>query len=79
MPRSKRSPLVAKAIRTANEQLAKMPSSPEVLALKGVISAIQEEVAVWEATPPASDQREGVMKRVLAIHLAITRLARPRR
>jgi hypothetical protein len=79
MPRNKPFPAITKAIRTAAEQLARMPSSPEVLSLKSVMSAIQEEVDGWAATAPAAEKREGVMKRVLAVHLAITRLARPKR
>lgn len=78
MPRTKRSPHVAKAIRTATEQLAKMPSSPEVLALKNVIRSVEEELDGWVITPPATEQREGMMKRVMAIHLAIAKLV-PRR
>ena len=79
MPRYKRAPLVAKAIRTATEQLAKMPGSPEVLALKHAVSTIEEEIDGWAIAPPATEQREGMMKKVMELHLAIARLVRPKR
>ncbi len=78
MSRDKPFARVTKAIRTAAEQLAKMPRSPEVLALKSDIVALEEELAGWTTNPPASEQREGMMKKVLAIHLAITKLVPPR-
>lgn len=59
----KHSPPIAKAIRTATEQLAKMPASPDVLALKNAIQAVEEELDGWTIGPPATDQRERMSER----------------
>lgn len=77
MPKEKRFPRIAKAIRTANEQLAKMPSSADVNLLRREIGSIEAEVDGWSVTPPVGSQREGLMQRAMAIHLAIARLVRP--
>lgn len=79
MPKEKKFPTIAKAIRTANEQLEKMPSSPDVTLLRREIGALGAEFDGWSVTPPAHAQREGLMQRAMAIHLAIARLVRPRR
>lgn len=67
-------PVLAKAIRTAAELLASMPSSMDVRALRMVIRAIEEEVAVWATRPPSREDQEAMKERVLAIHLAMPRL-----
>ncbi|MBX3227055.1 MAG: hypothetical protein KIT84_36035 [Labilithrix sp.] len=76
MPKERRFPAITKAIRTASEQLAKMPPSTEVETLRSDVRSIEAEVDGWTVTPPEAPQREGMMQRILAIHLTITRLVR---
>jgi hypothetical protein len=75
MPNDKKPPTISKAIRTAKEQLAKMPSSADVSRLRREMGTIEAEVDGWSAIGSSYPQRERVMQR-LAIHLAITTLAR---
>ncbi len=74
MHSNKSFPVLTKAIQTAAEQLAGMPSSMDVRALRMVLRAIEEEVAGWAMRPPSREDHDAMKERVLAIHLAMPRL-----
>lgn len=76
VPVTKRYPLLLKSFRTASAQLARMPSSPEVEALKNETVTCEGEVQAWAQNAPTNDQRELMMKKALALQVAVTKLAR---
>ena len=53
-----------------------MPDSPEVRALKATAAKLQAEAEAWTDKPPTYEEREAMMKKVLGLHVAATRLAR---
>lgn len=67
-----------RAIQTAAEQLARMPASPEVEALKSAARAFEKEVEGWAEAPPSGEDRETMMKKAMAPQVALARLARRR-
>ena len=74
---TKRMSLVLDAVQIALGQLAKLPNSPEVEDLRTKALAYEKEAKHWSEKPPTSEQREAMMKKVLALHVAVTKLARP--
>lgn len=78
MPESKRFSLVTKAIGLASAQLARMPSSAEVDALRCAADEFEAETQAWAQQPPTDQERELMMKKALALQVAVTKLARPR-
>ena len=59
--------------------LSTLPTSPEVEALR--VRAIQYARAVdgWTASPPTSEERDKLMKRILKLHVEVARLERASR
>lgn len=74
-PKTKRTVVALEALEDALAQLAQLPESAEgdALLVKGF--ALQREVKGWADNPATPDQREAMMKKVLALHIAISRLA----
>jgi hypothetical protein len=68
--------LVLKAIRSAAAQLARLPQSPDLDELRGTASACAAEAEAWKDAPPTDVQRDAMMKRVLALQVAVTKARR---
>jgi len=77
LPRPQRLSLALKSILAASEVLAKLPDSPEVIALRATAAKLQAEAETWPEKPPTYEEREAMMKKVLVLHVAATKLARP--
>lgn len=73
---TRRMSIVLDAISIAVQQLAKVPDSLEVQALRAKALAYESEVKQWTDAPPTTEQREAMMKRVLALNASVTKLAR---
>jgi hypothetical protein len=71
-------PVLANALRTASERLARMPNSPHVVALESVVRGIEDDAAGWSTRPPLPEEHEAVITKLLAIHFALAAL-RPKR
>lgn len=66
--------IVLEAIDLTLKRLALVPDCPEARALLDATRACAKEAEGWRAQPPSVEQREGLMKRVLALHVAANRL-----
>jgi hypothetical protein len=75
---SKRTSLVLDAIDLALAQLAKMPDSVEVRAWRVKAVAYEADAKDWSLAPPTAEQREAMMKKILGLHVAVTKLREPR-
>jgi hypothetical protein len=73
---TKRMSLVLDAIEIALGQLAKLPDSPEVEELRTKALVYERDAKHWSEKAPTSEQREAMMKKVLALHILVTKLAR---
>jgi hypothetical protein len=67
-------PVLTANLRSAVERLSTMRRSPEVLALKDAVQALEDELAAWPILPSLG-QHQGMVSRILAIHFAIAKLA----
>lgn len=76
MANSKRTALVSDAIRQALASLAILPNSEEALTLRERCLACQAVANEWSQTPPTPEEREAMMRKVIALHVAITKLRR---
>jgi hypothetical protein len=54
----------------------RLPDSKEVGDLKEQCLAIEDTVKQWARQEPSPEEREALMRKVLALHVAITRLRR---
>lgn len=70
--------LVMDAIQIAVDQLAKMPNSPEVEALRSKASAYADDARGWPHARPTAEHKEAMMKNVLALQIAVTKLGTER-
>ncbi len=75
LPRPKPSHTL-KSIRSAAEQLARKPDSPEVNAPRTAAGAFEMEVEGGALAPPTEEPREAMTKKVLALQVAVMRVAR---
>jgi hypothetical protein len=66
------------AIQIALDQLAKMPDSPEVEALRSKAAACAEDARGWAQVRPTAEHKEAMMKDVLALQIAVTKLGTDR-
>jgi hypothetical protein len=71
-------PTLSSAVRTAAQQLAMMPASPQVDALATVVRHVESEVAGWETHPPRPDQHQWMTQTVLGIHFVLASLTKSR-
>jgi hypothetical protein len=55
--------------------LATMPTSPEVRTLVERALACESKIKSWPAQPPTANEREAMMKKVLGLHAALSKLA----
>jgi hypothetical protein len=76
LPRPPRLSLALKSILAASDVLARLPDSPELIALKATAAKLQAEAETWPEKPPTYEEREAMMKKVLGLHVAVTKLAR---
>jgi hypothetical protein len=70
--------LVMDAIQIALDQLAKMPDSPEVEALRSKGAAYAADAKAWAQVRPTAEHKEAMMKNVLALQIAVTKLGTER-
>ena len=73
---SRRVSLIRDAIRIALAAIAALPESTEKQALHARALAHQLELERWDQVPPADEEREKLMKAVLALHVAVTKTRR---
>lgn len=73
-PRTKRTIVALEALEVALAQLSSLPESPESEALMKRGFELQREVKKWADDPVSPVERERMMKKVLALHMAIGRL-----
>jgi hypothetical protein len=69
--------IVLEAIDLTLKRLALVAQCPEARALLEATLACAREAEGWRALPASVEQREALMKRVLALHVAASRLKAP--
>jgi hypothetical protein len=69
---------VRKAIAVVLRHLESLPPSDGKQQLRGLVQDCLREADGWATTRPADREREALMKRLLALHVAVTRLERER-
>jgi len=67
--------VVLEAIDLTLRRLSHAPDGPEERELREAALACAKEAEGWRERPPSAEQREALMKRVLAVHVAAERLA----
>jgi hypothetical protein len=75
-PRSKRTPCVLDAIDQAFVTFTRVPNTPEAQELRAQCLAIEATARQWAKVPPSGEEREAMARKVLALHVAITKLRR---
>lgn len=73
---SRRIAFALDAIAAALEALATVPDGDDKLRLVAEARACERKVQAWRDSPPAIEEREAVMKKVLSLHVAVARLRR---
>jgi hypothetical protein len=72
-------PTPTTAIRLALEdvtaRIAALGDTPEARALKESVAIYESKVHAWPETHPDSDEHETMMKLILALHIAVSKLA----
>lgn len=76
VPRSKRTPSILDAVQQALAILARLPDTEEARDLREQCRAIEETAREWARTPPTAEDREALLKKVLAIHVLLTKVRR---
>ena len=76
MALSERTHVVLAAIATALEAASALPDSPEARELRDRGLALEKATKQWEDASPTAGEREGMMKKVLALHTAVTKVKR---
>jgi hypothetical protein len=64
------------AIHQAQATFAVLPDSPEAQDLRERCLAVEATAREWAHAPPTPEEREALMRKVLALHVAITKLRR---
>ncbi len=72
---SKRVVVVLEAIDLTLRGLAHAPDGPAERELRQTAVACAKEAEGWRQRPPSGEEREALMKRVLAVHVAAEGLA----
>jgi hypothetical protein len=73
---SSRTNVILRAIRTAAKPLSTLPESSDVRVLRDMAADFEKTVRGWKPAPPRSEERELMMKRVLALNIAVAKLVR---
>jgi hypothetical protein len=73
---SRRLALIQDAIEIVLRHLSTLPSSPDVEDLRLKAESCLQQAQRWPHSKPAPEERETLMKRVLAIHVAVAKLER---
>ena len=76
MPDSTRTSAVRHALHYVEERLAKLPDSPEARDLRDRAAEYVALVEAWPGTKPGKEEREAMMRRVLALHIAAGKLGK---
>jgi predicted lysophospholipase L1 biosynthesis ABC-type transport system permease subunit len=76
MPAATCAEIVLAAIQTAVEPLAPLAETPEVRVLRMMAADFEAEVRAWTPDSPDDDDREIMMKRVLALNVAVAKVVR---
>jgi len=73
---SRRRSAVKDSIDDIVRRLKALPSSPEAEALRARAEEYLAEQAAWSPSRPGPQEKERLMKRVLALHLDVAKLER---
>jgi len=73
-PKTARTLVALDALEVALAHIAQLPECAESEELLMKAFMLQREVKKWTDHPPTSDEREKMMKRVLSLHIAASRL-----
>lgn len=76
LSRTKKTPRVLDAIHQALATFASLPDSPQARELREECLAVEATAREWALAPPSAEDREEMMRKVLALHIAITKLRR---
>jgi hypothetical protein len=76
VPRPERAPFVQDAIQRALATLATLPDSEEARDLRQQCLAIEQTAKAWAQHPPTPEEREAMTKKVLALHVLVTKVYR---
>ncbi len=68
--------IVRRALDDVMKQLEKLPATPETAALRGRLTAHQELVDRWAASPPSAEERVSLMQTVIDLQLEVMTVAR---
>jgi hypothetical protein len=68
--------LVVDAVNVVLRELATMPDSRDARKLRETAGAYIDEAYHWSERAPSAEEREALMKKVLALHMKMSRLAR---
>jgi hypothetical protein len=68
--------VVREAIDVVLRHLECLPTSDRVEQLRAWVLDCIQETEQWRASPPTAREREGLMKRLLALHVAVTKIER---
>ena len=76
MRHSRGTSLVLDAIGQALATVSRMPKSDEAMHLREQCLALEHTVKDWVKTPPTPEDRESLMKSVLALQVALLKVHR---
>jgi hypothetical protein len=68
--------VVQEAIDVVLRHLECLPTSDRAELLRAWVQDCMRETEQWTASPPTDREREGLMKRLLALHVAVTKIER---
>jgi hypothetical protein len=68
--------VVREAIDVVLRHLERLPLSGRTEQIHAWLDECLQEVDQWSASPPTDREGEGLMKRVLALHVAVTKMER---
>jgi hypothetical protein len=68
--------VVQEAIQVLVRHLGCLPPSDRTLDLRARVEECRREAEEWPALPPSDREQNGLMKRVLALHIDVTKLER---
>jgi hypothetical protein len=66
--------VVREATEVVLRHLERLPPSEKTAQLRGHLQDCLQEVERWSASPPTDGQGETLMKRVLGLHVEVTKL-----
>jgi hypothetical protein len=68
--------VVREAIDVVLRHLECLPTSDRAEQLRAWVQDCMQETEQWRASSPTAREREGLMKRLLALHIAVTKIER---